>query len=272
MLTRLADWAVTNGRVDVETQVKDLLLTLAFDRPLYKEEKEFLEVIDKVDNKFVPTAKVSVTETVQEFAFKSAISLATKALEGHVTCVAKGSEPVCSPTVCPANEKEADELMSKVVIAAVAGVGGALTSLGLQECCRRRRRRNVKTERVAVPVVESCAESFTPKNRQPVGFQIVPKITGEGFEVVPHFVNPPSVVSVGVQTDVISKEGRFKETRGFRTTSTKVMTKQEMMEAYENDEIEDMEVPMPTSAQTRSSSSSSSSSSSYTVQYNKKSS
>jgi hypothetical protein len=127
-LTRLVDWAMANGRDDVVTQAKDLLLSLSFDRPLYGEEKDFLEVIDKVDSKFVPTAKVSVAENVQEFAFKSAISLATKALEGHMTCVAKGAEPVCIPTICPANEKEADERMSKFVIAAVAGAAGALTS------------------------------------------------------------------------------------------------------------------------------------------------
>ena len=264
-LTKLIDLAMANGRNDVETQAKDLLLSLSFDRPLYKEEKEFLKVIDKIDTSKIPVAKVSVAESVQEFAFKSAISLATKALEGHIACVAKGAEPICVPNVCPVNEKEADEGMSKALIAVVAGVTGALTSFGVRECCRRRRR-NVKKEKMEGQGMPNRADCYCPKNRQPVGFEIVPKISGEGCDIVPHFVNSPSVVSVGVQTNVMCKEGRFKETKGVPSTATRVMTKQELIEACQDDEIEDMEAPVPlSSSQSRSSFSSSSSSSSYTV-------
>jgi hypothetical protein len=111
-----------------------------------------------------------------------------------------------------------------------------------------------------------------PKNRQPVGYQIVPKLIGEGYDVVPQFVNPPEIVSVGVQTNVINKDGRFKETRGVPSTSTRIMTKQEWMEACQDDEIEDIDIPKSMmSAQMQSlSSSSSSPSSSYSWQYNKK--
>jgi hypothetical protein len=243
----LIEWAIANGRSDVEEQAKDLLLSLSVDA-------------------ITPIAKVSVAESVQEFAFKSAISLATKALEGHVTCVAKGAEPICVTSVCPANEKEADEGMSKALIAVVAGIGGALTSFGVQECCRRRRRRNVKKEKVEVQGKISRADCFCPKNRQPVGFEIVRKNEGEGYDIVPHFVNSPSVVSVGVQTNVTYRGDRFKETRGFSTTHTKVMTKEEFFQACEDDEVEDMEVPVHQLTAQTCSSSSSSSSSSFTVQ------
>jgi hypothetical protein len=236
----LIDWAIANGRSDVEEQAKDLLLSLSVE-------------------KITPVAKVSVTETLQEFAVKSVISMASKALEG----VAKGAETSCVPTVCPANEKEADEGMSKALIAVVAGIGGALTSFGVQECCRRRRR-NVKKEKVETQSTSNRADCFCPKNRLPVGYEVVRKITGEGYEVVPHFVNPPDVVSVGVQTNVMCKEGRFKETKGVPSTATRVMTKQELIEACQDDEIEDMEAPVPLSS-FQSRSSSSSSSSSYTV-------
>jgi hypothetical protein len=65
------------------------------------------------------------------------------------------------------------------------------------------------------------------------------------------------------------KEGRFKETRGVPSTYTRLMTKQELIELSQDDDIEDMEAPaVVSSVQSRPSSSSSSSASSFVMRRN----